>query len=36
MTSAPEPGSGTVELDTGVPHIARAYDYWLGRKVEVV
>jgi hypothetical protein len=28
----PEPGSGTAELDTGVPHIARVYDYWLGGK----
>ncbi len=28
----PEPGSGTVGLDTGVPHIARVYDYWLGGK----
>jgi hypothetical protein len=32
MTGAPEPGSGTVELDTGVAHIARVYDYWLGGK----
>src|SRR5215472_11362223 len=28
----PEPGSGTVPFDTGVPHIARVYDYWLGGK----
>jgi hypothetical protein len=28
----PEPGSGMVQLDTGVPHIARVYDYWLGGK----
>jgi len=32
MAGGPEPGSGTVELDTGVPHIARVYDYWLGGK----
>jgi O-methyltransferase involved in polyketide biosynthesis len=32
MTGALEPGSGTVQLDTGVPHIARVYDYWLGGK----
>jgi hypothetical protein len=30
MTSPPEPGDGTVELDTGVPHVARVCDYWLG------
>jgi hypothetical protein len=28
----PEPGSGIAGLDTGVPHIARVYDYWLGGK----
>ncbi len=28
----PEPGSGTARLDTGVPHIARVYNYWLGGK----
>src|SRR5215472_10568442 len=28
----PEPGSGTVPFDTGVPHIARVYNYWLGGK----
>jgi len=25
-------GSAPAELDTGVPHIARVYDYWLGGK----
>jgi len=28
----PEVGDGPVRLDTGVPHIARVYDYWLGGK----
>jgi hypothetical protein len=28
----PEPDSGTAPFDTGVPHIARVYDYWLGGK----
>jgi hypothetical protein len=32
MTNAPEPGDGAVQLDPGVPHIARVYDYWLGGK----
>ena len=32
MTGAPESGSGMVGLDTGVPHIARVYDFWLGGK----
>jgi hypothetical protein len=27
-----EPGGGTTQLDTGVPHIARVYNYWLGGK----
>ena len=29
---AAEPGGETVTLDTGVPHIARVYNYWLGGK----
>ena len=28
----PEPGAAAPGLDTGVPHIARVYDYWLGGK----
>src|SRR5215831_17562617 len=32
MGVAEEPGSGTAGLDTGMPHIARVYDYWLGGK----
>ncbi len=32
VTGVPEPGIGTAQLDTGVPHIARVYDYWLGGK----
>jgi hypothetical protein len=32
VSSVAEPGGGTVQLDTGVPHIARVYDYWLGGK----
>jgi hypothetical protein len=32
--SAPLPGQGgrLSEIDTGIPHIARVYDYWLGGK----
>jgi len=32
MTDGPEPGGRTAEFDTGVPHIARVYDFWLGGK----
>jgi S-adenosyl methyltransferase len=32
MMGEPEPGGQGVALDTGVPHIARVYDYWLGGK----
>jgi S-adenosyl methyltransferase len=32
VMGVPKRDSGTVKLDTGVPHIARVYDYWLGGK----